>query len=101
MRQTGLLLILVITYAITEEYLFRGVFISVWRRHMNINAVIIFQAVLFALLHQQVYPWYRMSYFVFGILMGLFMKNTHKHALAYPAIAHLVANILEFIMVTA
>src|SRR5258706_110991 len=85
--------------AITEELLFRGYFLSDLIRYgFNITFALIFQAMVFAILHLSVYPDNLLAIFVVflvGLISGLL---TLKSKSLIPAFTlHIVFNILTVV----
>ncbi|MFO7711194.1 MAG: CPBP family intramembrane glutamic endopeptidase [Candidatus Woesearchaeota archaeon] len=80
------LFVLMIVSSLVEEYYFRGMLLSYFKKYGNI-----IQASLFAVMHL------RFSYLIAGyFLFGLFMGHLRKHGLFYPMLAHAITNAVEF-----
>ncbi|MFP4424073.1 MAG: CPBP family intramembrane glutamic endopeptidase [Candidatus Woesearchaeota archaeon] len=78
--------VLMIAASLVEEYYFRGMLLSHFKKYGNI-----IQASLFAIMHLR-YSYLLIGYFIFGLFMG----HLRKHGLFYPMLAHSITNAVEF-----
>ncbi|MGM5488740.1 MAG: CPBP family intramembrane glutamic endopeptidase [Nanobdellota archaeon] len=85
------LLVLFVAAAVVEEYYFRGMLMSYFSRYGNL-----IQAALFSLMHLRFAPLMLIAYFVFGLAMGYLRKN----GVLYPIIAHGLANLTQFLLLS-
>ena len=79
-----------------EEYLFRGVLLNSFTKHISFGWANTIQATLFALIHENTQLF--LYYFTFGLIAGIFVKK-QKHL--YGAIAlHVINNALAVAALT-
>lgn len=91
--------ILLIVASLLEEYVFRGMLLSFGRTMMPFHLANGIQALVFAIVHFRLDIRFFIGYLVFGYLVGHLMRNKEKASLVYPMVAHLLANLLQFMLV--
>ena len=79
---------------IVEEYLFRGVLLNSFNKHLSFHWANVIQALLFALIHDNMDFFFH--HFALGVIAGILVRN-HKHL--YSAIAlHILNNTLAIVV---
>lgn len=87
----------VIIVPIYEEYIFRGVFLSAMQRNIGFFWANLIQAVLFALVHEDLSLF--LFYVAFGMTAGYLRRNSGS--MAASIILHMLNNLIAFLAILA
>ena len=87
-------LLLIVIAPLTEETLFRGVFLDGFRRNYTLDQTILYSALIFALVHLN--PWQMVGAFLLGLYLGFLAVRTGS--LSVCIMAHALNNSLPLII---